>query len=386
MNDTYIIGAPSPRSDFIMGSPTRAWEPDTKPYMIGTAHETQRVPRYLDTMPPVGLGSQFSPTCTVVYGRRNAGKTYFMTLHSMAQRRRLDTYGYGHTSSKYVRIAANYWNHLAYKDGAISQYILDELTKFPPWGKDLCLYVDEIQGQALARRSMSAGAVNLSSFLTMIRKRDIDLMCTTQFPQTLDQQVLFQFDFTCEVASSFDKTMLRLWVTDFWGQYNNEPRRLKMPPMRSEADMIITITVPDPARVFREYNHKQVIAPRYLEESVRDALVQYENENYGSIERLPGFVGMGEVGNNIPDSEFTPEPDITRTTFEERQARLIHGASVDGDPFRMGWAPSFMLNAFMSAWQTPRQEAINTVYNLGGTVERQGNTDIVRRPPRKGGA
>jgi hypothetical protein len=379
--DRYIIGAPRTRNGH---DPMARIVPGTVPYnrhTIGAPPVPDTTPRrFLDSIPPASQSWQFSPTCSIVFGRRNAGKTYFMTLHSLAQRRRLDYYGW-----RNVKIAANYWNQLAYDDGYVSQFIIDELTKFPPWGKDLCLYVDEVQGQALARRSMSAGAVNLSSFLTMIRKRDIDLMCSTQFPQTLDQQVLMQFDFTIEVASSWDKKFLRLWVCDFWGQYNAEPRRLKMPPFRHEADMVLTIQVPDPTEIFTKYNHKQVIAPRYLEESVRQALTEWEDEKYGSVERLPGAVQMGRTRPEIPDSEFTPEEDVERTSFEDRYQAMMRQANNDGDPFRMAWSRDFMLATLQATWGMSKGDALELVKNLNGNIVRRNGAEWVVRPPASGG-
>ena len=128
---------------------------------------------------------RFSSKTKIFVGRRGQGKTLLMTVEGGAIRAMNEKHGAA------VKIISNYSTAFSHYH---SQYLIDNLVTFPEYAQDALLLIDEIQTAALSRRSMSKEAVNLSGFMTMIRKRRVEVMFTTQFPQTLDQQLLMQID------------------------------------------------------------------------------------------------------------------------------------------------------------------------------------------------
>lgn len=221
---------------------------------------------------------RFSPIVVLFMGRRNAGKTYTMTVMADIQRQRYRQHRCP------FRIASNYRLAIADYSG---QQIIDGIITMRPWFRDLYLLLDEIQTALNNRRAMGKLAVNFSTMLTMIRKRRVDCTFTTQMPQTIDIQTLYQVDLFVEVETLDAMHEIRLYCHDWWGQYTGMNWRKRWPPRRWEADWVIPISVREPRRIFAMYDTDEVIASRYLDAEVQDALIEQEYERMQWEAQLP---------------------------------------------------------------------------------------------------
>ena len=199
---------------------------------------------------------RFSPSMTMIMGRRDAGKTFSETawawfLHE--HNRRLG--GPMRVASNYAMDPSICWKW----DLDISDQIID----LPPWAENLYLFMDEMQQMFSSRRAMSKDNVSFASLLTMIRKRKIEMMTTTQFPQVLDYQLLMQVDWFAQAVASPDMKVIEWFLFDYWGQFTGNFTRKRWPPRLEDADASIKIIVPEPWRIWTMYDTDQVIGSRY---------------------------------------------------------------------------------------------------------------------------
>ncbi len=153
---------------------------------------------------------KFEPTVTVFIGRRGRGKTLAMTAFAKIMQARYKKFG------NPFGVLSNY--KMDFADG-VHPFLVDEMGQFPKWGRRFLMCIDELATAAMNRRSMSASNIDLSQFLTQIRKRDVEILGTTQFPRVLDLQVLLQIDLFvhCELVAG--GRGVRLLIYDLWGQY-----------------------------------------------------------------------------------------------------------------------------------------------------------------------
>ena len=166
--------------------------------------------------------------CVLLMGRRGHGKTALLTaiLHLMLAKYEKQYYA--------GRLFANYQVSFFRKDASgkpidyYSPYIAEEMATFPPWLEKGIVAIDEFQNMGASRRSMSKVNVNLSSFLTQVRHRQIECLFTTQFPQVLDYQALLQVDKFVRVSTLMSyppnkqgkrfPRVMELEIYDYWGQ------------------------------------------------------------------------------------------------------------------------------------------------------------------------
>ena len=262
-----------------------------------------------DILPSRG---RFTPTVAILIGRRNAGKTYSMTALAKLAQARYREFQVGCTCQDklemcgHFKVASNYWTDFS---EYYSPYIMDLITEYPPWAENLYLCIDEIQTAALSRRSMSKQSVNITQFLSMIRKRRISCIMTTQFPQVLDQQLLMQVDFVIEVETRFDNRLILAHTHDYWQQwsgwgYGSGQRKSRyMPPPRSEEDWVKPFQVPNPYAIYNSYDTDEVIAPTYLGEDMRAALAEREIEGKGRTHRVPAWGWDEGAESEGPEAE-----------------------------------------------------------------------------------
>jgi hypothetical protein len=232
-------------------------------------------------------GRTFDPLCVMMYGRRGAGKTATMTalgLWFQQQYEKTGTRAY---------IAANYHVDFA---RYCSPYLLDELSEFPEWGKDAVVLVDEISAYAASERSTSRSTVDLGILLTQVRKRNIEMIFCTQFPQEISRRVLRQVDLFIEVEQTADHKQSFLYVHDYWGQFTNDISRKPWPPMRYESDW--TLQMPNIDLIWNRYDTKEVVAPAWS-----DAREDIISENWSDV-----------LTANEPDPE---EDEPSELTLEE---------------------------------------------------------------------
>jgi len=240
-----------------------------------------------------------SPIIVMCMGRRNTGKTFTMTGMAKAKRRRYDSGGLNDFS-----IGSNYWMAPEVAN-YVSQYIMDRIAEYPRWARKMTLYLDEIQNAASSRRSMSKQNVGLSSFLTMVRKRQIEVMFTTQFPQVIDYQVLLQVDLFIEVEQDYDFHTITIYIHDWWGQYTGKNWRKPWPPRRWDADDTVKLVIPNPQTIFNSYDTDEVIANVYSD-SQRAQMVDEEYGARGWAERLPMDKAMQVMEEDGLPDRFDP--------------------------------------------------------------------------------
>lgn len=240
-------------------------------------------------IPPKQKYKFFSPRTMLLLGRRDAGKTLTMTALAQFQKER---YGFFHSPFK---IASNYWLSSDLGD-YYSAWIIDRIMDYPTWAKDMLCCIDEIQTAASSRRAMAKSNVLLGMFLTMIRKRRIEIVFTTQFPQVLDAQLLLQVDYFVECEKSPDAHSVRLYIHDYWGQFTGKFYRKPWPPMRYMADEVRTLYGTN--AVFGKYRSGQAIASLYLNEEQRRRMVDAEaGSDHEWQERLPMLAAQDEMEN-----------------------------------------------------------------------------------------
>lgn len=189
------------------------------------------------------------PLVVLFFGRRGQGKTLAMSaLASMLQQR-------SRKAGSTMAVVSNYHLDFAARE---DPYLLDELIEFPPWAYNLLVNIDEVATAFGSRRSMANINVLFSSFLTQIRKRNIEVMFTTQFPQVVDQQVLMQVDLFVRCEAVNGARSVRMLIHDWWGQYTGDMSRKPWPPVYGTEDAQVMAHRTD--LVFGSYSTSEVIA------------------------------------------------------------------------------------------------------------------------------
>jgi hypothetical protein len=259
-----------------------------QPLVIQQAEEILRTTFPEDLRP----SAHSSPIGMMFMGRRGAGKT--LTMSAIANFMRLSYIN----SNSPMRIVANYHVNFAtcYPD------LVDQLNEYPSWGRNLLACLDEIAAYFPGRRSLAGANVDFSTFLQQIRKRYIEIMMTTQFPQMLDQQLLMQIDLFVDVeyhrrgCIQFQnhRHCVDLYIHDWWGQWTGNNYRKPFPPWRGEADWVKTIH--NIGGTFKLYNSQEVVAPLWSQHR-EDIIQQGWGDQYIEDGKDPDFVEMAPPQN-----------------------------------------------------------------------------------------
>ena len=206
---------------------------------------------------------QFRPLVCMFFGRRGKGKTLAMSTVAKYQQAR-----YRHAKVD-MQVMANY--HLDFADRA-SPYIVNDMAAYPDWARRAILCIDEVGSQFPSRRSLAGVNLNFANFLTQIRKRDVEVQFTTQFPQVVDQLVLLQVDLFIECDVDRAGRTLDLYIHDWWGQWTGKNYRKPWPPDSDTYDEARTIY--NPRRLYGQYKTGEVIAAQW--DKNRDDLIRTE--------------------------------------------------------------------------------------------------------------
>ncbi len=236
---------------------------DVYPKALTTAHEFSVYPSAthgeargpLIITPEAAIAyHRFDPVTLMLSGRRGRGKTAALTylgrfFGDIYRRQGSD-----------VRIASNYNTTVADPD-LRRQDIMDDILSFPPWATKMLVLVDEIAAYYPSRKAMATRNVDASTFLQQIRKRDIEMIFTTQFPGMLDQQMLVNIDLYVVVNmwpregwNAGKYCDLKIW--DWHGQWAGEPVQPRIPPQGPPTWFRRMHNV---NRIFGMYNTKEVI-------------------------------------------------------------------------------------------------------------------------------
>lgn len=111
-------------------------------------------------------------------GSRGKGKTLSMTRDAF----KFSTLGY----NVFTNIEMNFGTPISNED----ILKLDKNSKI----FNAVLVIDEIQIFFDSRRSMNKGNLNFSNFIQQIRKRNIHILCTTQYSNTIDLRLRQHLD------------------------------------------------------------------------------------------------------------------------------------------------------------------------------------------------
>ncbi len=212
---------------------------------------------------------RFSPFTYMVIGRRDSCKTLGMTAFgkTMADRYvELNAYLAEHKQRPF-RLAANYYVKFA---DICDPELLEKILEFPSWAFQLFIMIDELQNYAPGRRAMSKRNVHLAQWMTLIRKLRCECMFTTQFPQTIDPQLLYQVDLFVETEKLREGRAIRMYIHDWWGQFSGRNYRHEWPPRRWECDKVRTVYNTD--GVWDDYDTEQLIAPAVAGEELVAAI------------------------------------------------------------------------------------------------------------------
>ena len=227
---------------------------------------------------------KFESSCILLIGRRGTGKSLTMSALALWQKQRILK------NRLNLRIASNY--KLTFAD-VLDPYLPESLSENPDLAKNLYICLDEIQTIASNRRSISRSNLDFSVFLTQVRKRQNQLICTTQFPSQLDRNLLMQIDLflSCEKMYKDNGSWhIVIDVHDYWGQWTNRTWRKWWPPRHEERDAQITLHYVD--KCFGMYDTEQYITPTWMDEEQRDRI------NYSQFDKI------SELNQNPPDPEY----------------------------------------------------------------------------------
>lgn len=230
---------------------------------------------------------RMDPLMVLLMGRRGRGKTLGMTCLADLQRRRWEHFKLP------FEIVSNYWMEPAHR---VDPKLVESLNKFPDWGRNLYICLDEIGGQLANRRSLAAINVDFIQFLTQIRKRHNELITTTQFPQWIDMAVLYQIDFFCRMDIFNGNRSIEVYEWDWWGQFTGKDYRKQWPPQPQDVDHYFEIHNAD--LMWSAYKSDQIIPPAWAKN--KDQIIAREHgEDY--FEEY----GLGEL-ENAWGNEVTP--------------------------------------------------------------------------------
>jgi hypothetical protein len=253
---------------------------DTSPFRT---KEGAREISVLDSKPqekviqPLAIPGQknFQPLVIFFYGRRGQGKTLAMTALAKLMWARYKS------QKKHREIMTNYWTDFSRSD----PYIIDRLNDFPAWARDGMLCIDEVSTAFPSARAMANINLLFTNFLTQIRKRDVEVMFTTQFPSTVSHGLLMQVDLFVLCEKVQGGRGVKLYCFDYWGQWSGKFWKKRWPPLKEEADWSWTLHNTD--RIWNSYSTGEVIASMYSE--TRDDVIA-ENWDFGNpADELPNI-------------------------------------------------------------------------------------------------
>jgi len=208
----------------------------------------------------VPVSGSFYPIIAMFWGRRGQGKTLSMTTVGAMMLQRYLRWGIKSSPSNPNghKICTNY--HVDFAD-FYNPMLVDMMVDFPPWAHDMTVMIDEILAYFPNRRSLARGNLNFGTFLQQIRKRHIELLFTTQFPQNMDKIMVEQVDLFIRPELFNRGNSVRLIIHDWWGQFTGNMISKKWPPIHEPPDWIIPIH--NIKNVYGAYPTDEVVAPMW---------------------------------------------------------------------------------------------------------------------------
>ena len=142
---------------------------------------------------------------------------------------------------------------------------------------------DELTEIVPSRAAMSKANRSSLSVMVQIRKLQCEVMTTTQFPTSIDKQMLQQLDLyvLCDAfipkdvrwnKSSARNAFVKLYVFDLWGQFTGNflPSRYFPPPLWMAMKVLYLRNLP---AVWNSYNTRQLVVSAHASEEVKSRLI-----------------------------------------------------------------------------------------------------------------
>ena len=235
---------------------------------------------------------KFSSICTIYIGRRGHGKTLTMTAVA-----KFLNDAYIAQESDFA-VASNYWTSFSW---LYHPHLVPMLNLFPEWARNLHCLIDEISAYTPSGRGGSRFNLDFSLWIQQMRKFNIDLAGTTQFPQWVDQKLLVQCDIFIECEQLFGGRAVRLYIHDFWGQWSGRNYRKPFPPYKDEADFVRTLF--NTHTVFGHYKTDEYQVPVWSD---------YRDEGVAAQMRRHGRTGNYESLEEEGEEAEAPKPKKRR--------------------------------------------------------------------------
>lgn len=270
--------------------------------------------------------------CSIFHGRRGKGKSTGATAFAK------------YLKDTNVRLDSNYKVYTNYRVNFANMAhprLVDALITFPEWLKKCIILVDEIAVYFPSLRATSTNALNFSTFLQEIRKLEVDLIFTTQFPTMIIGNASIQIDLFIEPwlyhpvyeprigRMVYDRLLMN--CCDWWGQWTGEPVRHRWPPLHD--DIIARPKLINLKSIYSQFNTKEII-PAFWHPS-RDNIMQREwaeEENQADLQeqenlaKQAGFLTKTQkvapkfhTMNDLLDAQ----PDFLRLSTILREAQKI---------------------------------------------------------------
>ena len=268
----------------------------------------------------VPISGSFYPIIAMFWGRRGQGKTLSMTTLGAMMLHRYLRAGVKSSAANPNghKICANY--HVSFAD-FYNPMLVDMLVDFPPWAHDMTVMIDEILAYFPNRRSLARGNLNFGTFLQQIRKRHIELLFTTQFPQNMDKIMVEQVDLFIRPELFNRGNSVRLIIHDWWGQFTGNMISKKWPPIHEPPDWIIPVH--GIKNVYGAYPTDEVVAPMWS--GNRNTIIkgQWTDEEIDSQRTNP----PGDGGGALEGAEVAPtSPEEERAVRSVEDLVLKQGA------------------------------------------------------------
>lgn len=265
---------------------------------------------------------RLDPVVVMFWARRGRGKSLSMTAMASMMKQR---YKVARVNRKFY---SNYWT--AFSDD-YGQELIDEIVQFPEDARDCLMGIDEAQAYFPGAKSTRNMTVDFVGFLTQIRKRRVEIMFTTQFPQVITGNLLMQVDLFVEVETFKlnGRTHVNIWAHDWWGQWTGDIAANKhWPPPREFADWSWTLWNVD--AMFGQYDTDQVIAPVWSK--ARRRIIEQGDRG------RPVTQGDEDTPAELIEAAMESQEDMRRSERNIAQARTLEEflrSAPDG--FNLNW-------------------------------------------------
>ena len=256
---------------------SRLWTPGDPRAFKALGEELKPEKSRLWTPEEVPRQRRFRSMILMFMGRRGQNKSATMTALAEIQQRRYAALNQGRPPERQIpfSVAANY--RVSFAD-YVDPNLVRALAQYPEWASDLDILLDEIGTVAPSRRSMSTDNVNLSATLTQVRKRRNNISFTTQFPQTIDFQLLMQVDLFTRCYAFNNNRSTRMYIFDHWGQWTGKDYRKPWPPQPGWEDWFIDIHHVD--QIWGDYDTDEEQVPVWYKN--RDELLERKGWGFGN--------------------------------------------------------------------------------------------------------